>query len=241
MATEEQLDELYREHPDGFVAGRNRLVKELRGSGEREEAERIERLRRPSVAAWLINRASLTESALLEEFAAASRELERAQDRALEGKDGGAEELRAAAAREREVIEAIVEAADAGARDAGHPPNRSALELAGQTLRAATADPGLRERVVGGRLERERTAATLGTPDGPPPRGRRASARGRESAKRRERARSQRELERLEAELADATAREERLRTRVDETSGALRREKTKLAEQKRETTALRR
>jgi septal ring factor EnvC (AmiA/AmiB activator) len=94
----------------------------------------------------------------------------------------------------------------------------------------------LRERVLSGRVERERSAATLGTPAaGPTPR------RDRKSAKRRDQAQARRDLERLEADLADATAREAGLRAQVERTSDALREEKAKLANSKRETTALKR
>jgi hypothetical protein len=230
------LDELYREHPEGFVAGRDRLVKELRAAGDREEAERVKKLRRPSVAAWLINRVALTSPAQLQEFAEASRELEQAQSRALEGKDEGAAEWRAAAAREREATGAIVDLAEGAARDAGHPAGGRALELVGETLRAATGDAELRERVLRGRVEREQSAATLGTPaGGPPPR------RAPEAAKRRGAAQARRELDRLEGQLADATAREERISAGIAQTAETLKREKARLAESKRETAALKR
>jgi hypothetical protein len=233
---EGRLDELYREHPERFVAGRDRLVKELRAAGDRDEAKRVGKLRRPTVAAWLINRAALSSPAQLEEFAEASRQLEDAQAGALEGRDEGAAEWRAAAARERDATAALVELAEGLARDAGHAASARALELVGETLRAATGDPELRDRVLRGRVERERSAATLGTPAGAPPR------RGdRGSAKRRGLAQARRELERLEGELADAAGREERLRAQVEQTSEALRREKARLADSKRAAADLKR
>jgi hypothetical protein len=234
---DDRLDELYREHPDGFVAARNQLAKDVRAAGDRDEADRINKLRRPTAAAWLINRAALESPAALKQFADASRQLEEAQRQALEGGEAGADQWRTAAARERDAIAAVVELAERAARDAGHPPSERALELAGQTLRAATADPELRERALSGRLEREQSGATLGTPAaaGPPRR------RDRTSAKRQERAQARRDLDRLEADLADATEREERLRAQVERTEQALREERAKLADSKREATALRR
>jgi hypothetical protein len=234
--SDQRLDELYREHPEGFVAGRDRLAKELRADGDRDEADRIKKLRRPSNAAWLINRAALTSAAQLEQFDEASRELEVAQQRALEGQDEGGAGWRAAAAREREATGAVVDAAEGAARDAGHPPSQRVLELVGETLRAASGDPDLRERVLRGRVEREQSAATLGTPAVAPPRRRESGA-----AKRRDTAQARRELERLEQELADATAREGRLRAQVEQTSETLKREKASLADTKRETAALKR
>jgi len=54
-------------------------------------------------------------------------------------------------------------------------------------------------------------------------------------------AQDRRELERLEGELADATAREEQLGARVERASEALRQERARLAQGKRETADLKR
>lgn len=234
--TDERLDELYRQHPDGFVAGRDALAKDLRGAGDRAEADKIKKLRRPTTAAWLINRAALSAPERLAEFADASREVEQAQRRALEGDDAAVDEWRAAAGREREAAGAVVDAAEASAREEGHPASPRALELVGQTLRAAAGDPELRERVLRGRVERERSAATLGTPaiDAPP---RRAVG----SEKRRDLAQARRELKRLSEELGEAAARREHLEAQVKTTTDTLRREKARLAEAKRATAGLER
>jgi hypothetical protein len=234
------LDPLYREHPDGFVAARNAIAKDLRAAGDREAADRVAKLRRPSAAAWLLNRVALTAPDLLDAFAKAASKLEEAQRRALEGEDEGAAGWRAAAARERDAVRAVVDAAESGAKDAGHPPTARAADLVDETLRAASADPELRERVVGGRVEREQSVATIGTLGvSPPPR--RGRARKDADPKKRDAAQARRELKRLERQLADAEAREERLRARVDDAAEALRREQAELAEAKRETAALRR
>ena len=95
------LDELYREHPDEFVAGRNRLAKDLRAAGEREQAKEVRRLRRPTAAAWLLNRVALSSPDRLEQFAAAVEELEAAQGAVLESKDDAAAAWRAAVAQQR--------------------------------------------------------------------------------------------------------------------------------------------
>jgi hypothetical protein len=236
-ASDQRPDELYREHPENFVATRDRLVKELRADGDRDEAERLKKLRRPTATAWLINRVALDSPELLDGFAEASRAVEDAQRRALQGDEEATIEWRTAAAREREATAAVGEAAERVARDAGHPASPRALELAVETLRAAAGDPGLRDRVLGGRVEREQSAATLGIPAlAPPPRGESG-----EAAKRRDVAQAQRERKLLEDELAEANAREEHLRGRVEEAAEALRRDKAKLAESKRETAALKR
>ena len=235
--TSQRLDDLYRQHPEGFVAGRDQLVKELRAAGDRDQADRVKKLQRPTAAAWLINCAALSSPAQLEEFAKASRELEDTQARALEGKDEGAAEWRAAAARERVTTRAVVDLGESLAREAGHPASARALELAGETLRAATGDPELRERVLEGRVEREQSAATLGTPARRPA----EQARARVGEAARPGPGPPGDSKRLEGELADATAGQERLRARVEEASEALRRERARLAESKRETADLKR
>jgi hypothetical protein len=234
---EERLDELYREHPEGFVAARNELAKEMRAAGDREEAERIRKLRRPSAAAWLINRTALSSPRSLQQFAEASRRLEQAQERALEGDDEAVAEWRAAAAGQRQAGAAVVEAAAGLARDSGHSANPRALELVGETLQAAAGDADLRDRVMRGRLELEQSAPTLGTPAAGAPTRRRDSG----VAKRRDLAQARHELERLREELDQAADREERLRESVERTSETLREERARLAEARREATSLRR
>jgi hypothetical protein len=232
-----RLDELYRESPEKFVAARDALAKELRAAGEQEAATRIGKLRRPSAAASLINRVALGSSELVAEFGEASRGVAEAQERALEGETGAPEEWRAAAARERDSIEAVSAAAAELARDSGRPVSKPTLELVAETLRAAASDPELRDRVLRGRLEREQHAATLGLDRVAAAVGPRRARVGRKH----ENDHARRELKRLEQELADASEREQRLRARVSATESVLRREKAKLGEAKRATSALRR
>ena len=235
IAVDERLDALYRERPGAFVAGRDRLSKDLRDAGDREEANRIKALRRPSVAAWLINSAALSDPEVLEEFAEASRRLGEVQGRALEGRDDAMTEWRDAAAREREASRAVVEAGLGLARDAGEKVSPKALESAGDTLQAAAGDAELRDRVMHGRLERDVSAPTLGLPAAVPPAARTrfveappggpGSTRGRAPATGARRRRR----------------REQRLRESVERTTETLREEKARLSQARRESAALKR
>ena len=236
MPSKKALDELYREHPSGFVAGRNRLAKE---AADPDEAKRIRALKRPSAAAWLLNAAALRDRAALRRFAQASAALEKAQNRALEGARGGAERFRAAIEREREAAGAVLESAERLAQEAGHPPTQSALRAADDTLRAAAAHPDLRQRVVSGRLEREQSGVALGALPGSGVR--KQPGKTGASAKKRAAAQAKREAKRLERELADAEARVKRQQDRVDEAVAALKRERAELAERKRDAAAARR
>jgi hypothetical protein len=236
IAVEERLDALYRERPSAFVAGRDRLSKDLRDAGDRDEANRVKALRRPSVAAWLINSAALSDPEVLDEFAEASRRLGEVQGRALEGREDAVTEWRDAAAREREASRAVVEAGLALARDAGEKVSPKALESAGDTLQAAAGDSELRDRVMHGRLEREVSAPTLGLPAGAP-----ARRADQDSSKRRRADQARRDVERLRQELEDAAGRERRMRESVERTTETLRQEKARLSEARREAAALRR
>ncbi len=230
------LDELYRGPPEDFVAGRDKLASELRAAGDRDEAQRIKKLRRPTAAASLLNRVALGSPARLREFASAVEELASAQERMIAGEDDGAAQWRAAAARERDAAAAVVEEAGRMARDAGRDASERALEQAGETLTAATGDPGLRGRVLAGRLEREQAGATLGVPAAAAPR-----RQGARKAERKDTAGARRELKRLERELVAAEDREQRSRERVEHAEEALRDEKAKLAERRRASAGLRR
>jgi len=51
----EALDELYAADLEEFVSTRTRLAKQLREAGRRDDADALAKLRKPSVAAWVLN------------------------------------------------------------------------------------------------------------------------------------------------------------------------------------------
>jgi hypothetical protein len=187
----------------------------------------VKKLRRPSGAAWVINRISSEEPDRTGDFVRASEKLAETQQRVLEGTATG-EDLRAAAAHEREQIDAMV--ADARRLTAGQGGNvAGVVERVAETLRAVGGDAELRQRVLRGRVEKEQSAATVGIPGGVKmPRRRKAAA----ATDRLERTR--RELARLREELADAEARRVRDQEAVDQAEEELRRAKSGLSASKR-------
>src|SRR5437762_12488096 len=56
MGLEDELDRLYALPLNEFTAARDEVAQRLRGEGERELADEVKRLRKPSVAVWLMNR-----------------------------------------------------------------------------------------------------------------------------------------------------------------------------------------
>lgn len=145
-----KLDALYTGSPEDFVAGRDALAKELRAAGDADLAKEIKALRRPSVAAGLLNRAALGHPKELKAFASAVGKLRKASAKAK----GGA--LRDAARAEREAASAVVALAE---QEGGEG---AALERIAETLKAAAADEKVEDLFVRGRLEKERRAASIG-------------------------------------------------------------------------------
>ena len=231
---EERLDELYRERPEEFVSRRDALARELREEGDRSSATAGKKLRRPSAAAWVINRLSSEDPERTREFVQASERLAETQKNVLEGEAGG-DDLRAAATDEREQIDGMV--GEARKLAAGHGGNVTTIvERVAETLRAVGGDTNLRERVLRGRVEKEQSAATVGIPGGATmPKRRKADS----TATKLERAR--RELARLREELSEAEAGRDRDQDAVDQAEEELRRAKVGLSASKRAVRELER
>jgi hypothetical protein len=79
---EAELDRLYQVLPNAFVAERNKLARVLRASGDREAAERISRLTRPSPVAWVVNQLHFREPACIDALREAGNALRKAQESA---------------------------------------------------------------------------------------------------------------------------------------------------------------
>src|SRR5690606_17546120 len=120
----ELVDRLYTAHPDGFVAARDEAVAAARSAGDAEAAREIARLRKPTVAAWLVNLLALRRPELVAELVGLAEALRRAQ-RELRG-----EQLRRLAAQRRELIGALVAQARTLAEQAGAGRTPGRLPLA---------------------------------------------------------------------------------------------------------------
>jgi hypothetical protein len=152
IEVDQEITRLYGGPPEDFVGARDALARQLRQQGDRLAAERVRRLRRPSIAAWAVNRAAAQQPALLDELAAAGAELQREQRRALSGLP--APGLRAAMARRRRALDRLVAAtfgllAAEGRRAEGQ---RQAITA---TLEAVSVDPEAAAAVRRGVLAHE--------------------------------------------------------------------------------------
>jgi hypothetical protein len=160
MNPSSEIRELYRGAPEGFIAARDSLAKRLRDDGRDQDATAVKKLRRPTVAAWALDRladvAPDEVGALLDAGAA----LARAQRATLSGRDPQA--LREATTRRRELVAELSEKAAEALRDAGGSPDPHLEDIRG-TLEAASVDEEIGERLRVGTLERtSRPAAGFG-------------------------------------------------------------------------------
>ena len=157
-ALEKEIDELYSLPFDEFTAGRDALAKRLHDDGEREDAERVRKLRKPPRSVWLVNQGVRAEPAAAKRLVKAGERLAKAQDAALSG--GGSDKLKRAMADQQAAIEAMMEAIEELA--GSERPSPAIMDRARETLRAVAGDEELRDELVAGRVTRDREAVGFG-------------------------------------------------------------------------------
>jgi hypothetical protein len=137
------------------------LAKALRKDGEREPADEVASLRKPSVAAWAVNQLVRTRPGELQALFAAGDALQSAQSDLLAG-SGDASALRDGVTNEREAVEALVDLARGLLSSGGHELTPTTLERVSQSLHAAALDEDARAEVEAGCLTRELRHVGLG-------------------------------------------------------------------------------
>jgi DNA repair exonuclease SbcCD ATPase subunit len=197
-ALDSALDELYSARPEEFVATRKRLAKDLRDRGDRQAAQTVQEARKPSVAAWAVNR-------LVRDFPKEIRRLERigaalreTQVRIIQGGDPGDMQQRLAEARD--LIARLTRAARQLLGDEGGASEAMLMRVS-ETLMASLADEARAEQVVQGRLVKELEPSGFGLPAGVTPSPRRARPT-KAGAERRKVAEVEERLERAQHDLA---------------------------------------
>jgi hypothetical protein len=154
-ATDDLIQRLYEAPPEGFVAARTAAIEQARKAGDKATAKRLAALKKPTVAAWVVNLLALKKPELIDELVELSGALREAQ----RGLDGAA--LRELTNQRRQVVAALVSAATTLARteDAGAKLPLGEVEA---TLTAALAEPEIAAQVRTGRLIRAATYAGFG-------------------------------------------------------------------------------
>lgn len=141
------IDRLYSLPPEQFVAARDEAVADARLAGDRLTATEIAALRRPTVAAWLVNLLVRQRADLVDELFELGESLRAAQQ------DLRGDELRELSTRRRTAIGGLVAEARRLALAAGRS-GRENLPLASveATLTAALAEPDVAAGVRAGTL-----------------------------------------------------------------------------------------
>ena len=134
MSLEDTAQELYAVAPGDFTTERNRRAKAAKAEGDAQLAERIQKLRKPTTAAWLLNTLVRTHREEVDQVLALGAEL-----RAAQGVLSG-DEVRALDRSRRQLTRAVTEQARALGRQAGHPVSVQVAGAVEETLRAAMAD-----------------------------------------------------------------------------------------------------
>jgi hypothetical protein len=138
--------ELYRAAPEAFTGRRGELAAAARAAGDRAAAKAIGALRRPTRAAWVVNRLARADPGAASRLAELAAALRGAQ----EARDG--RRLRELSVERDRVIDGLTARAldVAGVAD---PPAALRFEVS-QTLTAALADPGVAADFAAGTLTR---------------------------------------------------------------------------------------
>src|SRR5918911_1034613 len=154
---EDVAQRLYGLLPEEFTAARDQAAREARANGDRARAAAIAGLRRPSLAAWLVNALVRHRRDEVEQLLALGEAMRSAQ-LSLAG-----EEVRTLSRQRQQLIAAVGRQARALARELGHPVSDDVGQEVEQTLGAAMADPAIAEAVRSGRLISPTSYAGLGT------------------------------------------------------------------------------
>ncbi|MFD5126446.1 hypothetical protein [Streptomyces olindensis] len=233
-------DELYALRPEDFTAARASAVAAARTAGDRELAERIGALRKPSLAAWASNLLVRSRPGEVEPLLRLGEGLRRAHQ------DLDGTQLRELSRRQHALIRALSAQARQLAKEAGHPIGESVQREVETTLHAVLADPDAARAWASGRLTKP-LSATVGFPAAAegarpqrptPPEAPARPDRKADEQRRRRLAEARRGAEEAERELRtrkdeaaaagqaaeEAKRQVERLQRRVDELTGELER-----------------
>lgn len=142
-------EDLYGLALDEFTPARDALAKELKAAGHTEEAAAVKGLRKPSVAAWALNRAARDDPEAVASLRSAGADLRAAQAEAMSGDAG---RLRAASRALSDEIDRFAALAAAALRSAGRPAGAAQQEKFASTLRTAAVDDAAGEALARGVL-----------------------------------------------------------------------------------------
>ncbi|GHH65846.1 hypothetical protein [Promicromonospora soli] len=142
------VDALYARPLDEFIAARDAAARQAADNGDRLGAERVKRLPKPSVAAWVINHVARDHPQEIQALADLGDELRAA----TEGRDRS--RIRALDHLRRERTDALVHTVRDAGEVGGRAVSPAVLDRLTETLTAAVMDPDAAAAVRAGRLSR---------------------------------------------------------------------------------------
>ena len=145
MELDTEIDKLYGVPLDEFVHDRDELAKRLRREGEREAAEQVKKLRKPSAGAWALNQAVRRRRKETDALLAAGERLRAAHESLMSGGDQA--ELRDAMREERGLASGLADCAEAIASETGKS-GPALRERVRSTLHAAALDEEARDELA---------------------------------------------------------------------------------------------
>jgi DNA repair exonuclease SbcCD ATPase subunit len=156
MDFDEMADELYSVSPEDFTARRTELAAIAREAGDRDLARAVTGLRRPSLAAWLVNQLVRQQPGELIALVELGHQLREAH-RSLAG-----DRLRELSAERGRLVRSAIEAARS---QAGRTISEDVVRQLQETLEAAVADEGAEAAVESGRLTNSLSYSGFGEVD----------------------------------------------------------------------------
>src|SRR5258708_28219958 len=151
-AMADELDELYEVRQDEFTALRTKLAAAAKQRGDTDTAKQISAARKPTAAAWVVNRLALRDRDIRTRLAGLGERLKDAHA-AMDG-----DRIRALSAEQRRLVDDMARAAFEEAELAD--PTAALRDDVTGTLQAAIADPDVASRL--GRLTKAEQWAGFG-------------------------------------------------------------------------------
>jgi hypothetical protein len=148
----DELDELYEVRQDEFTALRTKLAAAAKQRGDTDTAKQISAARKPTTAAWVVNRLALRDRDIRTRLAGLGERLKDAHS-AMDG-----DRIRALSAEQRRLVDDVARAAFEEAELAD--PSAALRDDVTSTLQAAIADPDVASRL--GRLTKAEQWAGFG-------------------------------------------------------------------------------
>lgn len=151
--------ELYALTPGEFTARRDALTREARDAGDKDLAKQVNGLRKPAVAAWLVNQLAIEGPAELHQLLDLGAQLRDAQA-GLVGR-----RMQELSRQRQQLVRSLSRIAARLATDRGQQATAAVVQQVTETLGAAVADPQAAAAVSSGRLTRPLVYAGLGEVD----------------------------------------------------------------------------